>query len=94
MEYGLRGDPPRKGSQGSLVLILVLMEYGLREKRKCTSRAKERDVLILVLMEYGLRAIRMVSVISAQPRLNPCFNGIWSASHSRSLHLSGSARQS
>ena len=38
------------------VLILVLMEYGLRVR---TDRCKEQAddlVLILVLMEYGLRA--------------------------------------
>ena len=38
------------------VLILVLMEYGLRVYRwKTVERASE--VLILVLMEYGLRAL-------------------------------------
>ena len=38
-------------------------------------------VLILVLMEYGLRAQH--SLIIRSPKgfsLNPCFNGIWSAS--------------
>ena len=42
--------------QESDVLILVLMEYGLRLPvgiKICTIMCK--DVLILVLMEYGLR---------------------------------------
>ena len=37
-----------------LVLILVLMEYGLRDINK-SLRTVENCVLILVLMEYGLR---------------------------------------
>ena len=36
-------------------------------------------VLILVLMEYGLRAISIIHYIISNQRLNPCFNGIWSA---------------
>ncbi len=36
------------------VLILVLMEYGLRLKRQF-STWRNFEVLILVLMEYGLR---------------------------------------
>ena len=36
-------------------------------------------VLILVLMEYGLRGNSVVIVGLDDPRLNPCFNGIWSA---------------
>ena len=40
----------------STVLILVLMEYGLREIVELLNTAVKRAVLILVLMEYGLRA--------------------------------------
>ena len=39
-----------------LVLILVLMEYGLRVEILSTKDLKVSSVLILVLMEYGLRA--------------------------------------
>ena len=38
------------------VLILVLMEYGLRGGDNLLNQEKSRKVLILVLMEYGLRA--------------------------------------
>ena len=37
-----------------VVLILVLMEYGLRDDNVRSKRVR-RPVLILVLMEYGLR---------------------------------------
>ncbi len=37
------------------------------------------DVLILVLMEYGLRVQSMMWMRISRQRLNPCFNGIWSA---------------
>ena len=37
-------------------------------------------VLILVLMEYGLRVEDSLLWSELCPRLNPCFNGIWSAS--------------
>ena len=60
MGYGLRDydEEKHKGGRG-IVLILVLMEYGLRD-----SGVRELKlcflytVLILVLMEYGLRAER------------------------------------
>ncbi len=41
--------------EGELVLILVLMEDGLRERRASSFLMKECFVLILVLMEDGLR---------------------------------------
>ena len=37
-------------------------------------------VLILVLMEDGLRGVLDFGVIMINDRLNPCFNGRWSAS--------------
>ena len=37
------------------------------------------DVLILVLMEYGLRLFLGYDQVQGGSRLNPCFNGIWSA---------------
>ena len=55
MEYGLRAfeglDIP---AREALVLILVLMEYGLRETLRVRLDG-HYYVLILVLMEYGLR---------------------------------------
>ena len=43
-------------SQAGGILILVLMEYGLRA---CRGRLRlGREVLILVLMEYGLRVLK------------------------------------
>ena len=41
----------------SIVLILVLMEYGLRQRHTSWRSEAIRQVLILVLMEYGLRQI-------------------------------------
>ena len=40
-----------------IVLILVLMEYGLRGLGKNAGSSVSLLVLILVLMEYGLRAL-------------------------------------
>ena len=39
-----------------LVLILILLEYGLRHKKMITEEYLEK-VLILILLEYGLRHI-------------------------------------
>ena len=46
------------------VLILLLMEYGLREISKVIYQGNGNNVLILLLMEYGLRVsyLCMVSV--------------------------------
>ena len=63
----------------SLVLILVLMEYGLRGQ-SYPIKETERGVLILVLMEYGLRAMKFILIVPINNGLNPCFDGIWSAS--------------
>ena len=56
MEYGLRAIDAKTsvGTKVTFVLILVLMEYGLRG---CNILAimVVSGVLILVLMEYGLR---------------------------------------
>ena len=60
------------------VLILVVMEYGLRRKGNKNERELWR-VLILVVMEYGLRHfVHKVPMLSNQKCLNPCCNGIWS----------------
>ena len=55
MEYGLRANVPMGSTPETVkVLILVLMEYGLRGLDDPRSFTRTR-VLILVLMEYGLR---------------------------------------
>ena len=70
---------PWKESFG--VLILVLMEYGLRGLQVREHSVSCFRVLILVLMEYGLRVISILSTTGRiEFSLNPCFNGIWSAS--------------
>ena len=61
------------------VLILVLMEYGLREGWERSTEVHKSKVLILVLMEYGLRGWSFEAIFWMRNRLNPCFNGIWSA---------------
>ena len=64
----------------SIVLILVLVEDGLREfpqEPKYTLR-----VLILVLVEDGLRVVQEVSQDGGQTCLNPCSCGGWSQSDS------------
>ena len=68
---------------GMEVLILVLMEYGLR--LVVSMRPSDATtVLILVLMEYGLRH-DVLGRYTCNHGLNPCFNGIWSATQ-RKLH--------
>ena len=82
MEYGLRVTGKVALSYPNLltVLILVLMEYGLRGHEDDHERRDAQLVLILVLMEYGLRVTsRLTARLSLALSLNPCFNGIWSA---------------
>ena len=59
MEYGLRGWEGLLAilAGEDLVLILVLMEYGLRAILKMAVLEERLEVLILVLMEYGLRVV-------------------------------------
>ena len=45
------------------VLILVLMEYGLRVPSPTIFKDEVLPVLILVLMEYGLRDMVLTSII-------------------------------
>ncbi len=58
------------------VLILVVMEYGLRQPYRLPEGTT--TVLILVVMEYGLRPARTWQPLSTKSGLNPCCNGIWS----------------
>ena len=37
------------------VLILILLEYGLRQMKVSRIEVKKNPVLILILLEYGLR---------------------------------------
>ena len=56
------------------------MEYGLRDRSSKRFCVWLRKVLILVLMEYGLRDQKRYHRDETEWSLNPCFNGIWSAS--------------
>ncbi len=58
------------------------MEYGLRPYVDLDETLYYLSVLILVLMEYGLRLIPEESKEAILNCLNPCFNGIWSATTS------------
>ena len=60
MEYGLRVSADMINEKCSRVLILVLMEYGLREHEIELNAQRPYRVLILVLMEYGLRGFRNI----------------------------------
>ena len=60
------------------VLILILLEYGLRHWHQRQERAYSR-VLILILLEYGLRPSKSRSIALGSSRLNPYSIGIWSA---------------
>ena len=40
------------------VLILILLEYGLRHVHNDTPRSLIKGVLILILLEYGLRLLK------------------------------------
>ena len=62
------------------VLILVLMEYALREGTHKRNWRIRIGVLILVLMEYALRDCCWRPSPPQLYSLNPCFNGICSAS--------------
>ena len=55
MEYGLRQDGVVTIGSFSKVLILILLEYGLRQNRKINHGKERGKVLILILLEYGLR---------------------------------------
>ena len=64
------------------VLILILLEYGLRLKW-INVRLNEEKVLILILLEYGLRLnVRQNEDSQKFAGLNPYSTGIWSATHS------------
>ena len=60
------------------VLILILLEYGLR---LLLLRRKDWRciVLILILLEYGLRLAKYLAKAMMLLRLNPYSIGIWSA---------------
>ena len=65
MEYGLRADRCSSTEDHDPVLILVLMEYGLRVDESKKEMSTEEMVLILVLMEYGLREISMTEYVQS-----------------------------
>ena len=69
---------PYKGWMLYQVLILVLMEYALRDFQEQDSFYCLVLVLILVLMEYALRAQQFLRIEINSISLNPCSNGICS----------------
>ena len=62
MEYGLRPADKDAEYLYHAVLILVVMEYGLRRLAEVTQTKDGGTVLILVVMEYGLRLWNYLSV--------------------------------
>ena len=60
------------------VLILVLVEDGLRALSLMVMRKGTRIVLILVLVEDGLRDQKNFCAVSKALGLNPCSCGGWS----------------
>ena len=62
----------------SRVLILILLEYGLRHTLTIEQFKDKMKVLILILLEYGLRlfvcGVKLIILC-----LNPYSIGIWSA---------------
>ena len=65
------------------VLILILLEYGLRPTYE-EAITKLDTVLILILLEYGLRLNETLTVEQFKAGLNPYSIGIWSATTSTS----------
>ena len=66
------------------VLILVLVEDGLRECISKMDMSLGSWVLILVLVEDGLRVVMRAGGKKFMPLcLNPCSCGGWSQSHSK-----------
>ena len=60
------------------VLILVLVEDGLRVRVKYSDEYEHYYVLILVLVEDGLRAWQLDYKFQGEEGLNPCSCGGWS----------------
>ena len=68
------------GRQRNDVLILVVVEDGLREDLKISQRGLMK-VLILVVVEDGLReGQNLVAYKNLYKSLNPCCGGRWSQS--------------
>ena len=65
------------------VLILILLEYGLR-RNKCSIFDVFPRVLILILLEYGLRQFVPTVTLNWKLSLNPYSTGIWSATDKES----------
>ena len=62
------------------VLILILLEYGLRPTGANPFLPKG-TVLILILLEYGLRPWQQLNFATVFLCLNPYSIGIWSATY-------------
>ena len=61
------------------VLILILLEYGLRQNGDKNISYSSFIVLILILLEYGLRLLTAKTLKEDILGLNPYSTGIWSA---------------
>ena len=61
-----------------LVLILVFVEFTLRENLDTAERLKQAEVLILVFVEFTLRETKKQRTPPCLICLNPCFCGIYS----------------
>ena len=71
-----------------IVLILILLEYGLRHFVKLEQNGSVSKVLILILLEYGLRLLgEGDDSITLDRGLNPYSTGIWSATQAKILLL-------
>ena len=77
MEDGLRAWQLDRKFKGEEVLILVVVEDGLRDKIDELVEVL-KHVLILVVVEDGLRVLSLLLLIIGFFCLNPCCCGRWS----------------
>ena len=79
MEYSLRESLLAFLVNKDLVLILVLMEYGLRGGPLTTSSKRCSTCLNPCFNGIWSASEEIVRYVNEIRSLNPCFNGIWSA---------------
>ena len=60
------------------VLILIILEYTLREPYHCYAKTHLSRVLILIILEYTLRVLALVTSVRQRISLNPYYTGIYS----------------
>ena len=73
MEYGLRLSR-RRHHHGTRVLILVIMEYGLRQQFNCLAFETGLNPCCNGIWPQTAATTKPCAVSA---RLNPCCNGIW-----------------